>query len=157
MDCYEALRHAIKAHGGTPDKCGVPYIYHPIAVAEAIERTIWPGKGLVHINGAVVALVHDVWEDTSYLIPPEDLTPEQYTALDALTQRPGEEYFAYIQRIIAAGTLAIVVKLADLWHNLQPERQDCLPEREHIGLEKRYLKTRQMLWDALGYEWWPKA
>jgi len=42
-------------------------------------------------------------------------------------------------------------------HNLSPERQDCLPEDERKGLEKRYLKARDRIWEALGYEWWPDS
>lgn len=165
MNRYDALSHAVKAHGSALDKCGQLYMFHPIAVAVAIERTwddvkgvnswgMLPG-GIGCASAAVVALVHDVLEDTDYELDAGDFTRSQWDALYALTRKPGEEYYEYIRFIIATGPLAILVKLADLWHNLQPERQDCLEEGERRELEKRYLKTRQMLWDALGYEWWP--
>lgn len=45
---------------------------------------------------------------------------------------------------------------ADLWHNLSPARQDCLPKAEALGLHMRYMKARDRLWEALGHEWWPQ-
>jgi (p)ppGpp synthase/HD superfamily hydrolase len=41
---YEALRHATIAHAPQLDKCGRPYILHPIAVANALELGYqwWP-------------------------------------------------------------------------------------------------------------------
>lgn len=155
MDRYEALRHAIKAHAGQLDKCGSLYIIHPISVAEVIEAHTNPDSEW-HEDGQVVALLHDVLEDTDYNIQPNTLTVPQYTALVALTKAPEQTYAEYIERICYCKyTVAIIVKLADLWHNLQPERQDCLPRSEAASLGERYLKARQRLWDQLGQEWWP--
>lgn len=151
MNRYEALKHAVKAHAGAVDKCGKPYILHPIAVADACERA---GMGETTI---VVALLHDVLEDTNYAFGPNAFgtAPEQWHTLIALTRRDGEPYVDYIERICMSRVFANQVKLADLWHNLQPERQDCLPSKEQASLEKRYLKARDRIWEALGYEWWP--
>lgn len=168
MNRYDALKHAVRAHAGEFDKCGNLAVLHPIAVANAIERD-WVllhqsinlprfhelNKFVFSLESAIiVALLHDVLEDTDYEIPVGD--SEWGDALLAVTRQPGEQYFDYIRRIIAAGPMAMVVKLADIWHNLSPERQVCLPEGEQRGLEKRYLKTRQMIWDALDLEWWPE-
>lgn len=149
MDRYEALRHAVKAHAGEVDKCGCPAILHPVAVAEALER-----GGSPYETDIVVALLHDVWEDTDYSAHNGYLTRAQQSALEAITRRDDETYFDYIRRC-APVPHAGAVKLADLWHNLSPERQGCLPEREARGLGKRYLKARRMVWDELGFEWWP--
>jgi (p)ppGpp synthase/HD superfamily hydrolase len=166
MNRYIALKHAVKAHAGELDKCDRPAILHPIAVADAIERD-WTlivrsillpliDKYNGSLEGAInIALLHDVLEDTDYEISADWLSDTEWNALYAVTRQPGEQYFDYIRRIIAAGPIAMLVKLADLWHNLQPERQNCLPKGEAHGLEKRYLKTRQMIWDALDFEWWP--
>lgn len=166
MNRYEALRHAVKAHAGQVDKCGQPYILHPIAVAEALEAAEWVFSADPE-NAFVVALLHDVWEDTNYALPtwesepsPTSLTQLQEAVLHRLTRYAAETYAEYIEAICRESPfgikeIACIVKLADLWHNLQPERQDCLPEGERKGLEKRYLQARDRIWEALGYEWWP--
>jgi len=148
---YEALKHAVKAHAGQVDKCGQPYILHPIAVAEALERRTHRESEIV------VALLHDVWEDTDYLIPTADWEGEQdqWDALVAITRRVNEPYFQYINRV-EGNYFAAHVKLADLWHNLSLQRQGCLPAAEVKSLEARYLKARDRIWEALGYEWWPE-
>lgn len=147
MNRYEALKHAVKAHAGQTDKCGQPYILHPIAVAEVLEAAH-------HGEYAIVAaLLHDVVEDTSYRVTRLDEMQAEH--LDILTRRSTETYVEYIERCLGDFTTAHV-KLADLWHNLQPERQDCLPETERKNLERRYLKGRDRIWEALGYEWWPE-
>lgn len=159
MNRYEALTHAVKAHAGQVDKCGKPYILHPIAVAEAVERGayVW---GNVPAETDCVALLHDVQEDTDYLLPLDGLSYRAWMALNLVTKDEDETYAEYIdaicnERYVDVQTMASVVKLADLWHNLQPERQGCLPEKERRSLEARYLKARDRIWEALGYEWWP--
>lgn len=152
MDRYEALKHAVKAHGAALDKCGRLYVLHPIAVAEACEAMETATELTLDEDVFVVALLHDVWEDTLYRLPP--LTQAQELALCDITRPNDESYADYIRRV-SSNTIATIVKLADLWHNLQPERQDCLPEKEQLGLEKRYLKAREQLWMALGFKWWP--
>lgn len=155
MDRYEALQHAVKAHGATPDKCGQLYVLHPLAVARAVEDNTNPDSEW-HEDGAVVALLHDVLEDTDYPLPERTLNVPQHAALKAVTKDENETYASYIEQICACpNQVAIIVKLADLWHNLQPIRQRCLAEGEARGLEKRYLKSRNRLWEALGQEWWP--
>jgi len=143
---YEALKHAVRAHAGQVDKGGRPYILHPIAVSEALEAKFESEYAVV------AALLHDVVEDTSYRIT--GLNSLQAEHLDILTKRPTETYAEYIERCLGDYTTTRV-KLADLWHNLSPERQSCLPSKEAASLEKRYLKARDRIWEALGYEWWP--
>lgn len=153
LDRYTALTHAVKAHAGELDKCGRAAILHPIAVAAAVDdvnRTIASTE-----NNVVVALLHDVWEDTDYNDHNYTLSSAQAAALEAITRGENERYFDYIARCAAVSHEGGVVKLADLWHNLQPERQNCLPAGERRSLEKRYLKARQIIWDALCFEWWP--
>ena len=158
MDRYEALQHAVRAHGKDIDKCGQLYVLHPLAVARAIESRTNPGSEW-RLYGPVVALLHDVWEDTDYDLPTRELNVPQYSALQAVTQLPDETtYREYIEGICNCDyPVAIIVKLADLWHNLSPARQDCLPVFEAISLRDRYLTARGMLWKALGQEWWPDA
>lgn len=160
MNRYEALKHAVIAHAGQVDKCGKPYILHPMAVAGAIERSPTYQERRTDSGleiTVVVALLHDVYEDAPPMLRPaerEFKDPFSWPALAAVSKDENEPYAAYIERV-CSNNIACIVKLADLWHNLSPERQDCLPEKERRGLEKRYLKARDRIWEALGYRWWP--
>ena len=108
----EATRKAIKiafdAHMGQVDKAGVPYILHPIHLAEQMETE----------EECIVALLHDTVEDT-------DITFEQLekefskTVIDALrllTHEKHVEYMEYVKKI-KDNPIARKVKLADLHHN----------------------------------------
>lgn len=134
---------------------------HPMAVADRIEAT-WgaasPSWGVSLEDAIVVALLHDVWEDTEYELEREWFTDAQWDALDRVTRWPGETYREYIEK--AAGSkLSTLVKLADLSHNMSDERKVGLTEKqleEAASLqEKRYEPSRDRLWQALGREWWP--
>lgn len=168
MDRYDALRHAISAHNTDLDWCGKLYIFHPMAVADRIQRA-WEQQpigtylsGSVKIEDAVVvALLHDVWEDTDYgwvHWAREDFTAAQWDALDRVTRWETETYREYIEKV-AESPLATIVKLADLSHNMSDERKANLSEeqlKKAAGLqEKRYIPSRDRLWEALGTEWWP--
>lgn len=162
MNRYEALKHAVIAHAGQTDKCDKAYILHPIAVASAFERR--DPVLLEHLRGesaieilVSVALLHDVYEDAPPHLRPSEREindPYQWFALAAITRDTREPYERYLARV-CDNDIAARVKLADLWHNLSPERQACLPEKERASLEARYLQARDRIWDALGYEWWP--
>jgi (p)ppGpp synthase/HD superfamily hydrolase len=158
MNRYEALKHAVKAHEAETGRCGALAVLHPIAVAEAVEDTSLVGGGWE--DTVVVAFLHEVWEDTDYELP--DLADRQRLALELVTRKEGQTYADYITMLCCeqyrdVREIACHVKLADLWHNLQPERQACLPSKERASLERRYLKARDRIWKALGYEWWPEA
>lgn len=161
MNRYDALKHAVKAHAHEIDRCGKPAILHPIAVSEALERGDGHSVDSRSEPTIVAALLHDVLEDTDYRPPCSSF---EGALLNALTRRPDEPYSAYLCRVCSATFLGdgplhgpMFVKLADIWHNLQPERQACLPEKERKSLEKRYLKARARIWEALGYRWWPEG
>lgn len=159
MDKYVALKHAVKAHAGQLDKSGNLYVLHPIAVADAIDDPLSESFIYAVVPSAIiVALLHDVLEDTKYMLDPDDFTAEEWEALQLVTQKEGDTYFEYIEKIAAAAragrNVAAIVKLSDLAHNLSASRQAGLGDAAR-GLEKRYLKARSILWDALGSEWWP--
>ncbi len=153
MNRSEALQHAVRAHAGETDRCGNEAVLHPIAVAEAVEQLEAPVE-----NYVVVALLHDVIEDTNYSLPWGDLSTSQAGALRYLTRNPEKETYADYVAAICRSEFKVpqIVKLADLWHNLSPQRQDCLPAEEAKSLQARYLKARDRIWGALGYEWWPE-
>lgn len=168
MNRYDALQHAVRAHGQDTDWGGQLYVLHPMAVADRIdanwkplerEAAYWLGSGVDVEDAVIVALLHDVWEDTDYgALDRECFTPHQWDALHGVTRWPGETYREYIEK--AAGSpLSTVVKLADLSHNMSDERKVGLSEaqlEQAAGLqEKRYEPSRDRLWEAIGHEWWP--
>lgn len=78
-----AIEIAAAAHAGVPDKAGNPYILHPLRV---MMRVSSPAE-------RVVAVLHDVVEDTSWTLQAlaaEGFAPDVVAAVDALTKRDGE-------------------------------------------------------------------
>ena len=108
-----AMNLAYEAHHGQLDKGGVPYIFHPIHLAEEMDDEV----------STCVALLHDTVEDTAVTLEElaEIFPREIVEAVDLLTHRDGVEYFDYV-RAIKANPVAVKVKLADLAHNGDPKR-----------------------------------
>lgn len=179
MDRYTALRHAVAAHGPETDWCGKLYIFHPMEVARRIDahwRDLTGGYprwdreklnvGMSAEDAVVVALLHDVLEDTEYPLSmyAVDFTDRQWEALLLVTHDPEERtYREYIEQIAAAAEdgrpLAALVKLADLSHNMSDERKENLTPDKLAKAERmtkqRYAPARGRLWTAIGTEWWP--
>lgn len=109
----KAMRIAYAAHHGQVDKGGVPYIFHPIHLAEQMKDE----------TSTCVALLHDVLEDTS--VTQEELEkefPEEVIKpLIWLTKSRTDSYEDYI-RYITLDPTATIVKIADLAHNLDDTR-----------------------------------
>ena len=109
----KAMNLAYNAHHGQFDKGGVPYIFHPIHLAESMDDEI----------STCVALLHDTVEDTAVTL--EELAAqfprEVVEAVDLLTHRANVDYFDYV-RAIRQNPVAVRVKLADLAHNGDPKR-----------------------------------
>ncbi len=132
----KAMRIAYDAHAGQVDKTGLPYIYHPMHVAESMTDE----------NSVITALLHDVVEDTDLTI--DDLAREGFhedilTALTLLTHNPAEDYMDYISRISTC-PLARKVKLADLQHNSDSTRLDWVDEKMARRFEK-YARAIRLL------------
>ena len=71
----EAMRIAYRAHQGQTDYNGIPYIFHPIHLAEAKDDEI----------SCCVALLHDVVEDTDVTLAQlEEIFPKEVTDAVAL-------------------------------------------------------------------------
>ena len=109
----KAMNLAYHAHHGQFDKGGVPYIFHPIHLAEEMDDEI----------STCVALLHDTVEDTAVTL--EDLEKEfpaeVVNAVRLLTHGEDVDYFDYV-RAIKQDPIAVKVKLADLRHNGDPKR-----------------------------------
>ena len=132
----KALCIAYKAHEGQVDKTGIPYIFHPFHLAESMTDE----------NSTIVALLHDVIEDTDWTI--DDLEKEGFnedilTALKLMTHNPAEPYMDYISRLSTC-PVARQVKLADLYHNLDRTRVEN-PDEKMLKRWEKYDRAIQLL------------
>ena len=134
----KAMKIAYSAHHDQLDKSGIPYIFHPIHLAETMDDEI----------SCCVALLHDTVEDTSVSL--EDLKaifpPEVIDAVALLTHKEGTDYFDYV-RLIKKNPVARKVKLADLAHNSDQSR--CvgtdLTEERKAAWKAKYEKATKIL------------
>ena len=134
----KAMRIAFAAHKEQTDKNGMPYIYHPVHLAEQMtdESTV------------CVALLHDVIEDTDMTLEQlqaEGFTPEIIAALRLMTHDESVPYMDYVAQI-KTNPIAAAVKLADLKHNSDLTRLDHVDEYALARAEK-YKKAIAILTD----------
>lgn len=124
----KALSLCFEAHKNQLDKSGMPYVFHPFHLAEQMET----------VETVVVALLHDIVEDTDYTI--DDLKnmgfPNTVTdAIALMTHDANTEYMDYVARI-KTNPIAKAVKLADLRHNSDTTRLDKVTEKDLKRVEK---------------------
>lgn len=132
----KALKLCFEAHKNQVDKSGIPYVFHPFHLAEQ----------MVTEETTVVALLHDVVEDTNYTL--EDLSKKGFgesviAAISLLTHDDETEYMDYV-RAIKENPIAKAVKLADLRHNSDLSRLDVIDEKATLRRQK-YLKAIELL------------
>ncbi len=132
----KAMRLCFAAHAGQLDKGGVPYVFHPFHVAEQKEDEL----------STVVALLHDVVEDTDYTL--EDLArmgfPEwALSALKLLTHDKRVPYLDYVAAI-RHDPIARAVKLADLRHNSDLSRLTD-PDASALARVEKYRRAIALL------------
>lgn len=117
MDLLEkAIAIATEAHEGQSSKTGGPFIDHVRRVAESVSGE----------DEMLVGWLHDVVEKgpgwTFDRLREEGFSERVIDAVDAMSKRDGEEYFAFVRRSIR-NPLARPVKRADLSDNLAQMRQ----------------------------------
>ena len=117
----KAMILCFEAHKDQLDKSGIPYVFHPVHLAEQMDDEY----------STVTALLHDVVEDTSYTF--EDLQnfgyPEEVLeALRLLTHDKAVPYMEYVAAI-KGNPIARKVKLADLRHNSDITRLNIIDQR----------------------------
>lgn len=164
---FKALQFAIKAHDGQVDKVGVPYILHPISVMILLEnKTNHPPVDLDSLwmeKARIVALWHDIVEDTEYTI--DDILQEVdlnlsakdiddiKTALQLMTHNKSEPYKNYVDRIIQLADtcegISLYVKKADIGHNTSQERMDLLEEATRNRLLDKYTYIASEIEEAI--------
>ncbi len=133
-----AIRFCYNAHAGQLDKAGLPYVNHPLHLAEQMSSE----------DETCVALLHDVMEDCG--ATPEDLlalgiSSEALAAIQLLTHKDGVPYLDYV-RAVGENPIARRVKVADLRHNSDLTRLDEVGPKDIARLRK-YRTARVILGD----------
>ena len=124
----KAMKLCFAAHKDQVDKSGLPYVFHPFHLAEQMDDEL----------STVVALLHDVVEDTPYALA--DLQAMGYPeavleALARMTHDPAVPYLDYVAKI-KENPIARAVKLADLAHNSDLTRLDTVDEKAMARVQK---------------------
>ena len=133
-----AMKLAYRAHHGQVDYNGIPYIFHPIHLAETMDDEF----------SCCVALLHDVVEDTDVTL--DELKaifpPEVTDAVALMTHHEDVDYFDYV-RTIKNNPIARKVKLADLAHNRDQSRcvGSGLAEERKAAWRLKYEKATKIL------------
>ncbi len=137
-DTKKALKLCFEAHKNQVDKSGMPYVFHPFHLAEQMtdERT------------TIVALLHDIVEDTDYTF--DDLRNMGFESdiIDALmlmTHDKAVPYMEYVAKI-KNNPIARTVKLADLRHNSDLSRLDTVDEKA-LKRKDKYSEAIRLLTD----------
>jgi (p)ppGpp synthase/HD superfamily hydrolase len=124
-----AIVIATEGHSGVKDKGGAPYILHPLRMMLSLTPP----------DERIVAVLHDVCEDcpgwTLARLKAEGFPDHIIAALDSVTKREGEDYFAFVRRA-AANPIGRHVKLADLEDNCDLSRITAPTERDYLRIEK---------------------
>ena len=132
----KAMKLCFAAHKDQVDKSGLPYVFHPFHLAEQMADEL----------STVVALLHDVVEDSSYTFA--DLKDMGYPAavLEALTLLTHDDETPYLDYVasIKDDPIARAVKLADLRHNSDLTRLDHVDEKA-LERVKKYRKAMELL------------
>ena len=131
----KAMKIAYDAHHGQLDKSGVPYVYHPIHLAEQMKTE----------EECIVALLHDVVEDTDITFEQleKEFSANVIQALRLLTHDKSVDYMDYVRKI-KDNPIAKNVKLADLHHNSDVTRLDKMSEKDKLR-NKKYNEAMKIL------------
>lgn len=133
----KAMRLCYRAHEGQEDKSGVPYVFHPLHVAEQMDDE----------DSTVVALLHDVVEDSDLTLA--DLEKKKFgapviEALRLLTYDKSVPYLDYI-RTLKDNPITRKVKLADLEHNSDTSRIPWELTVEDLERLEKYRRSMEIL------------
>ena len=133
----KAIKLAYKAHKDQYDKAGLPYITHPLHLAE----------GMNDEYTTTAALLHGIVEDTYITLDDlaKEFPKEVIDALKLLTHHKGVPYMDYVAKI-KTNDIAKAVKIADLKHNSDLTRLDCITDKD-IERIKKYQEALELLKD----------
>ena len=134
-DIKKAINIAYNAHMGQYDKFGIPYIFHPMHLAELMDSE----------EECIVAILHDVVEDTDVTFDEleKEFSKEVIDALKLLTHDKKVPYEKYILKL-KDNPIAKKVKLADLNHNSDITRLGKISPKDRIR-NKKYKNAIKIL------------
>ena len=132
----KALKLCFEAHRDQTDKSGMPYVFHPFHLAEQMDSE----------ESTIVALLHDVIEDTEYTLSDLAAMGFSNSVIDALALMTHDSTVPYMEyvRAISLNSLATKVKLADLRHNSDLTRLDHVDEKA-LSRVKKYAAAIELL------------
>lgn len=127
----KAAKICLEYHSGQVDKQSEPYFLHPFRIMMKCKSD----------EEKIVALLHDIIEDTDYSLKElrETFGDKIANAIISLSRGRDEKYFDYIKRL-SKDSLAVSVKKLDLQDNLDSSRGD-IPQ----SLKERYIKAYSIL------------
>ncbi len=134
----KAMKLLLTAHKGQKDKADKDYRLHPLRVSDATSG----------IRSRMVALLHDLLEDTSYSadnLKEIGFPDEVIDGILSVTRREGESYRDFIKRA-RCNYFGRRVKEKDLLDNLDIFRLEEITEKDRVRLNKylhsyRYITT----------------
>ena len=123
----KAMIIAYNAHQNQFDKANIPYIYHPIHIAEQMDTEL----------ECIVALLHDVVEDTDITLNDleKEFPQEVIDLLKILTHDKKIDYIEYIKKV-KTNPIATKIKIADLKHNSDITRLENITPTDLKRIEK---------------------
>lgn len=146
----KALIIAYNCHSGQKDKAGIPYIMHPIHLAEKLEME----------DEVIVALLHDAYEDNRERFIQEIMQHGSFSkhimeAIRTISRNSdinsGKSYNEYIESV-KKNRLAHIVKIQDLRHNLDKSRFKGTNNGISKDLEDRYERALNILGNKIVLE-----
>lgn len=136
----DAITFAVQAHAGQTDRRGLPFVLHPIRVAERQTTVI----------RRVIALLHDTIEDTH--ITASDIEAafgaDIARSVDILSRTADQTWSKYMERILLADEDTKHVKLHDIADNLHIHRMDTKGAKNY----PMYLQAYNDLCESLGID-----
>ena len=133
----KAIKLTYEAHKDQYDKSGLPYITHPLHLAEYMDDEYT----------TVTALLHDVVEDTDITLDDlaKEFPEEVIEAIKLLTHQKDIPYMDYVAKI-KTNSIAKTVKIADLGHNSNLARLNHITDKDLDRIIK-YQKALKLLND----------
>lgn len=155
----DAAKLAIVAHEGQLDKAGLPYIEHIERVVARTGRALRARgispPGPLFDQTMQIAWLHDVIEDTDYTrleLADEGFQRDVINGVEYLSNNAPvrHTYQSWIQSLCLHAPLPVlIVKLADMEDNADPERLALLPDDVRARLERKYREPLEMLRTAV--------
>ena len=140
IEYEEVLEYVYWLFKDKTDKGGHPYLFHLVRVS----------KGCIGNNAKIIALLHDVLEDTdkTHMFLVNKYGNYIADSVSILTKKDNEKYSQYIGRIIDSKNLdCIQVKMNDLLDNMNLERLKSITKAD-IDRINKYKKAYRRLCEA---------